>query len=337
MIIVMKRDATKAELEHLFERITSLGLRYQAIYGEERVVVGVIGEEDVIRTLPLDAVPGVERSFPILHEFRLASREWKEEPSQVVVDGVVVGGRKIVVIAGPCTVEDEAMLVQVAQHVRDAGASILRGGAFKPRTSPYTFQGHGEAALEHLAEARRLTGLPVITEVMDTSDIELVAGYADVLQIGARNMTNFSLLKKVGKLDKPIMLKRGMASTVRELLMSAEYILSNGNMKVMLCERGIRTFEDGTRNTLDLSAVPALKAVSHLPVIVDPSHGTGRSAFVAPMAKAAVAAGADGLMIEVHPDPENAVSDGAQSLTLEQFSQLMVELAPVAQAVGRTI
>jgi 3-deoxy-7-phosphoheptulonate synthase len=337
MIIVMKRDATKAELEHLFERITSLGLRYQAIYGEERVVVGVIGEEDVIRTLPLDAVPGVERSFPILHEFRLASREWKEEPSQVVVDGVVVGGRKIVVIAGPCTVEDEAMLVQVAQHVRDAGASILRGGAFKPRTSPYTFQGHGEAALEHLAEARRLTGLPVITEVMDTSDIELVAGYADVLQIGARNMTNFSLLKKVGKLDKPIMLKRGMASTVRELLMSAEYILSNGNMKVMLCERGIRTFEDGTRNTLDLSAVPALKAVSHLPVIVDPSHGTGRSAFVAPMAKAAVAAGADGLMIEVHPDPENAISDGAQSLTLEQFGQLMVELAPVAQAVGRTI
>jgi len=250
---------------------------------------------------------------------------------------VVIGGGKVIVIAGPCTVENEAMLVETARSVQKAGASLLRGGAFKPRTSPYTFQGHGEAALAYLAEARSVTGLPVITEVMDTSDIELVARYADVLQIGARNMTNFSLLKKVGKLDKPIMLKRGMASTVRELLMSAEYILSNGNMKVILCERGIRTFEDGTRNTLDLSAVPAIKAASHLPVIVDPSHGTGKSAFIAPMAKAAVAAGADGLMIEVHPDPETAISDGAQSLTLGQFEQLMQELAPVARAVGREI
>jgi len=335
MIIVMKRDSTKEQLEHLFERVTSLGLKYQAIYGEERVVVGVIGEEDVIRTLPLDAIPGVERSFPILHEFRLASRDWREAPTEVAVDGVIVGGKKIVVIAGPCTVEDEAMLVQTARRVQAAGASILRGGAFKPRTSPYTFQGHGEAALAYLAEARSVTGLPVITEVMDTSDIELVASYADVMQVGARNMTNFSLLKKVGKLDKPVMLKRGMASTVRELLMSAEYILSNGNMKVILCERGVRTFEDGTRNTLDLSAVPALKEVSHLPVIVDPSHATGRSALVPPMAKAAIAAGADGLMVEVHPDPENAISDGAQSLTLDQFDTLMKELAPIAEAVGR--
>ncbi len=337
MIIVMKHGATQEELDHLFERITSLGLKYQAIYGEERVVVGVIGEEDVIRTLPLDAIPGVERSFPILHEFRLASREWRDAPSQVPVDGVLLGGNKIVVMAGPCAVEDEAMIVRTARSVRDAGASILRGGAFKPRTSPYAFQGHGEAALASLAEARRQTGLPVVTEVMDTSDIELVATYADVLQVGARNMSNFSLLKKVGKLDTPIMLKRGMASTVRELLMSAEYILSNGNMKVILCERGIRTFEDGTRNTLDLSAVPAIKDVCHLPVIVDPSHGTGKSAFVGPMAKAAVAAGADGLMIEVHPEPENAVSDGAQSLTFEQFERLMKELQPIAAAVGREI
>ncbi len=337
MIIVMRGDSTKEQLDHLFERITSLGLRYQAIYGEERVVVGVIGEEDVIRTLPLDAIPGVERSFPILHEFRLASREWRDAPSKVTVDGVVVGGRRIVVMAGPCAVEDEESLIRIARSIQGAGASILRGGAFKPRTSPYTFQGHGETALAYLAEARGVTGLPVITEVMDTSDIELVASYADVMQIGARNMANFSLLKKVGKLDKPVMLKRGMASTVRELLMSAEYILSSGNMKVILCERGIRTFEDGTRNTLDLSAVPAIKEVSHLPVIVDPSHATGRSAFIAPMAKAAVAAGADGLMIEVHPDPETAVSDGAQSLTFEQFDTLMHELGPIAEAVGREI
>ena len=337
MIIVMKHGATKEEIEHLYDRITALGLRYQAIQGEERVVIGVIGEEDVVRTLPLDAIPGVERSFPILHEFRLASREWHEAPSQLDMGGVVLGGTKIVVIAGPCAVEDEAALMRTAEGLAASGASLLRGGAFKPRSSPYSFQGHGEAALASLAQARDLTGLPVITEVMDTADIELVARYADVLQIGARNMANFSLLKKVGKLDKPVMLKRGLAATVRELLMSAEYILSSGNMKVAVCERGIRTFEDGTRNTLDLSAVPAIKAVSHLPVIVDPSHGTGKSAFVAPMAKAAIAAGADGLMIEVHPDPENAVSDGAQSLTLEQFDQLMKELRPVAAAVGREL
>ena len=337
MIIVMQHGASKEQVDHVFKRITEIGLRYQAIYGEERVVIGVIGEEDVIRTLPIDAMPGVERSFPILHEFRLADREWHKETTQVAVDGVVFGGNKVVVIAGPCTVENEAMLVQTAESVQKAGASMLRGGAFKPRTSPYTFQGHGEAALAYLAEARSATGLPVVTEVMDTADIELVASYADVLQIGARNMSNFSLLKKVGKLDKPVLLKRGMASTVRELLMSAEYILSNGNMKVILCERGIRTFEDGTRNTLDLSAVPAIKTVSHLPVIVDPSHATGRSAFIAPMAKAAVAAGADGLMLEVHPDPETAISDGAQSLGLEQFEQLMKELAPIAAAVGREI
>jgi 3-deoxy-7-phosphoheptulonate synthase len=337
MIIVMQHGASKEQVDHVFERITSIGLRYQAIYGEERVVIGVIGEEDVIRTLPIDAMPGVERSFPILHEFRLADREWHKAPTQVAVDGVVFGGKKVVVIAGPCTVENEEMLVETAERVQRAGASMLRGGAFKPRTSPYTFQGHGEAALAYLAEARSATGLPVVTEVMDTADIKLVASYADVLQIGARNMSNFSLLKKVGKLDKPILLKRGMASTVRELLMSAEYILSNGNMKVILCERGIRTFEDGTRNTLDLSAVPAIRTVSHLPVIVDPSHATGRSAFIAPMAKAAIAAGADGLMIEVHPDPETAISDGAQSLTIEAFEQLMKELGPVAAAVGREI
>jgi 3-deoxy-7-phosphoheptulonate synthase len=337
MIIVMQHGASKEQVEHVFERITAIGLRYQAIYGEERVVIGVIGEEDLIRTLPIDAMPGVERSFPILHEFRLADREWHEQPTQVAVDGVVFGGNKVVVVAGPCTVEDEPMLVRTAESVQTSGASMLRGGAFKPRTSPYTFQGHGEQALAYLAEARAATGLPVVTEVMDTADIELVASYADVLQVGARNMSNFSLLKKVGKLDKPVLLKRGMASTVRELLMSAEYILSNGNMKVILCERGIRTFEDGTRNTLDLSAVPAIKTVSHLPVIVDPSHATGRSAFIAPMAKAAIAAGADGLMIEVHPNPETAMSDGAQSLTFGQFEQLMKELGPIAAAVGREI
>jgi len=337
MIIVMQHGASKEQVDHVFERITSIGLRYQAIHGEERVVIGVIGEEDLIRTLPIDAMPGVERSFPILHEFRLADREWHKEPSKVTVDGVVFGGTKVVVIAGPCAVENKAMLVETAEHVQAAGASMLRGGAFKPRTSPYTFQGHGESALAYLAEARTATGLPVVTEVMDTADIELVASYANVLQVGARNMSNYSLLKKLGKLGMPVLLKRGMASTVRELLMSAEYILSNGNMKVILCERGIRTFEDGTRNTLDLSAVPAIKSMSHLPVIVDPSHATGRSAYIASMSKAAIAAGADGLMIEVHPNPEEAISDGAQSLTLDQFDRLMKELVPIAEAVGREI
>ena len=335
MIIVLKPDVTEEEKEHIYERIRSLGLRYQAIKGVERTVIGVIGQEDVIRTLPLEAMPGVERSFPILKPFKLASRDFKSEDTVIELDDVKIGGRKVVVAAGPCSVEGEEMILDIAWKVKDAGAVILRGGAFKPRTSPYSFQGYGEVGLKYLAEAREKTGLYVVTEVVDTKDIPLVEKYADILQVGTRNMSNFSLLKEIGGLQKPVLLKRGRAATVRELLMAAEHILSNGNMKVILCERGIRTFENGTRNTLDLSAVPAIKESTHLPVFVDPSHGTGKREYIAAMSKAAVAAGADGLLIEVHNCPEKALSDGEQSLLPEDFRKLMQSLKSVAEAVGR--
>jgi len=333
----MKRDATAAEKERVYEEIRRAGLRYQAIEGVERTVIGVIGTQPDTARLYVEVLPGVEKVIPILKPYKLSSRELKKDATVIPVNGIKIGGNGVVVAAGPCSVEDEDSLLSVAKSVKESGAALLRGGAFKPRTSPYSFQGHGEPALKYLARAREETGLPIVTEVMDTKDIPLVAGYADILQVGARNMSNFSLLKALGDQPKPVLLKRGRASTVTEMLMSAEYILSGGNMNVILCERGIRTFENGTRNTLDISAVPALKEATHLPVFVDPSHGTGRREYVEAMSRAAIAAGADGLLVEVHQSPETALSDGEQSLRPEDFARLMQSVGRIAEAVGRTV
>lgn len=335
MIIVLKPTATEEQRQHLIEKIESLGLRPNVSVGVKRTVIGVIGPEEVVRTVPLEAFPGVESVVPILKPFKLVSREFKEEDTIVQVGDVRIGGRKFVVGAGPCAVENREMLLETASFLSGCGATILRGGAFKPRSSPYSFQGLGEEALKHLAEAREKTGLPVVTEVMDPRHIPLIEKYADIVQIGMRNMSNFALLKELGGLKKPVLLKRGNMATIKEFLMSAEYIVTNGNFNVILCERGIRTFETMTRNTQDLSAVPIIKQLSHLPVVVDPSHATGRRDLIEPLSKAAVAVGADGLLIEAHPNPETAMSDGPQSLTLSQFAQLMKNLAPVARAVGR--
>ncbi len=337
MIIVLRPDATESQIKHIVEKVKSLGLKPMVSKGVERTIIGVIGEEDIIRIQPLEIYPGVEKVMPILAPYKLVSREFKPEDTVINVSGVKIGGKKIVVIAGPCSVENRELLIQIAKSVKRSGAAILRGGAFKPRTSPYSFQGLGEEGLRYLKEAREKTGLPIITEVMDIRDLPLIERYADILQIGARNMQNFNLLKEVGLSKKPVLLKRGMSSTIKELLMSAEYILSNGNFNVMLCERGIRTFEEETRFTMDLSAIPVLKKKTHLPVIVDPSHGTGQWGYVPPMAKASVAAGADGLLIEVHPKPEEALSDGLQSLLPENFDKLMKELKAIAKATGREI
>ena len=337
MIIVLKKGATEAQVKHIIEKVKALGLRPMISKGIERTIIGVIGEEDVLRSQPLEIFPGVEKVMPVLAPYKLVSREFKQEDTVVDVSGVKVGGKDIVVMAGPCSVESKPILLRIATSVKKSGAKILRGGAFKPRTSPYSFQGLGQEGLVYLKEVSKKTGLKVVTEVMDTRDVPLVAKYSDILQIGARNMQNFNLLKEAGLLKKPVLLKRGMMSTVKEMLMSSEYILSNGNFNVILCERGIRTFEDFTRFTLDLSAVPVVKSLSHLPIIVDPSHGTGRWGLISSMSKAAIAAGADGLIIEVHPDPENAKSDGLQSLLPENFAKMMQELKKVAKAVGREI
>jgi 3-deoxy-7-phosphoheptulonate synthase len=301
-------------------------------------VVAAVGEERGRADLRLlEAVETVESVMPVQQPFKLASREVRSTPSEVRVNGVVIGGPAVVVMAGPCSVESQAQVLEVAERVKESGAKILRGGAYKPRTSPYAFQGLKEQGLAYLDEARKKTGLPVVTEVLETESVELVAEHADILQIGARNIQNFTLLRRVGEMGKPVLLKRGMATSIQEFLLSAEYVLSAGNASVMLCERGIRTFETSTRFTLDLNAVPVLKKLSHLPVVVDPSHGTGHWDLVAPMAKAAVACGADALIIEVHPKPEEALSDGPQSLKPSKFAQLMRELRPVAEAVGRTL
>lgn len=337
MIIVLRPDATKKQLDHLVARIKKLGLKPWISKGVERTIVGVIGEEDVIRVQPLEVFPGVEKVLSILKPYKLASRDFKKEDSVIDVGGLKIGGRKLAVMAGPCSVESEKLLIDIAKKVKKAGATVLRGGAFKPRTSPYSFQGLGAKGLKFLDEARRETGLKIITELMDIRDLDLVMKYTDIIQIGARNMQNFNLLKEVGKTRKPVLLKRGMSNTIKEFLMSAEYILSEGNFKVILCERGIRTFEDATRFTLDISAVPVIKNLSHLPIIVDPSHATGKWGLVGPCAKAGIAAGADGLIIEVHPNPEEAFSDGEQSLYPENFAKLMVELRKVAESVGREI
>ncbi len=336
MIIVMQKGATKEQINRIFKRIKELGYKPHPIYGVERTVIGAIGDErGKVRLQSLELMSGVEKVVPILQPFKLAGRELKREPTVIEVGDVKIGGDQFVVIAGPCSVESREQILQTASGVKRAGAKLLRGGAFKPRTSPYSFQGLQEEGLQLLVQAREETGLPVVTEVLAPEDVPLVAQYADILQIGARNMMNFILLKRVGHINKPVLLKRGMMATVKELLMSAEYIISEGNQQVILCERGIRTFEEYTRNTLDLSAVPMLKQLSHLPVIVDPSHGCGVRSLVAPMAKAAVAAGADGLMIEVHPHPEDAYSDGAQSLLPEQFETLMHQLKGYVALEGR--
>ena len=337
MIIVLRQDATKKDIDHIVEKVKKLGLETMVSKGVERTIIGVIGEEDIVRVQPLEAYPGVEKVMSILKPYKLASREFKGKDTVIDVDGVKIGGKKIVVMAGPCSVESLKGLMDIGKKVSSSGALILRGGAFKPRSSPYSFQGLGEEGLKFLKEVKQKTGLKIVTEVMDTRDVELVGRYADILQVGARNMQNFNLLKEVGLSKKPVLLKRGISATVKELLMSAEYILSNGNFNCMLCERGIRTFEDSTRFTLDLNAVPLIKKLSHLPVIVDPSHGTGKWDLVSSMSRAAIAAGADGLIVEVHPSPEDAYSDGAQSLLPEKFDAMMKTLEDVAKAVGRDV
>ena len=337
MIIVLKPTATKKQVDHLLQRIKELGLKPMVSKGTERTIIGVIGSEDVLRVQPLEVIPGVEKVMPVLKPYKLVSREFKPEPSVVSTGAVKIGGKELVIMAGPCSVENKAMLLETAKAVHEAGAQVLRGGAFKPRTSPYSFQGLGEEGLKFLRDVGRQTGMPVVTELMDVRDLPLLEQYADIVQIGARNMQNFDLLKEVGQARKPVLLKRGLSATITEFLLAAEYILAQGNFNVVLCERGIRTFEDQTRFTLDLNAVPVIKKLSHLPVIVDPSHGTGSWEYVGPMAKAAVAAGADGLMIEVHPNPEVALSDGPQSLLPKKFAALVKELRAVAKVVGRTL
>jgi 3-deoxy-7-phosphoheptulonate synthase len=338
VIIVLKSGVTEADVEAVCRRITEMGYHPHTIRGEFKTVIGAVGEERGQPDLRiLEAMETVEAVMPIQQPFKLASKEIRPTPSEVRVNGVVIGGPEVVVMAGPCSVESEPQMIEVAGAVKAAGARILRGGAYKPRTSPYAFQGLKEQGLKFLAEARKRTGLPVVTEVLETESVELVAEYADILQIGARNVQNFTLLRRVGQMGKPVLLKRGMATSLTEFLLSAEYILAAGNPNVILCERGIRTFETSTRFTLDLNAVPVLKKLCHLPVVVDPSHGTGRWDLVTPMAKAAVACGADGLIIEVHPRPEEALSDGPQSLKPSTFAQLMKELRPVVEAVGRTM
>ncbi len=337
MIIVLKKGVTSEDIDHVVEKVEALGLKVHISEGEERTIIGVIGDESLLASTPIEAFHGVEKVMPILKPYKVVSREFKSENSVLDINGVKIGGNEIQVIAGPCSVETQELLTDCAEQVKTAGAGMLRGGAFKPRTSPYSFQGLGEQGLKFLAEARKQTGLPVVTELMDPRDIDLFIEYVDIIQIGARNMQNFRLLTEVGKAGKPVLLKRGLSATIKEFLMSAEYIAAQGNTDIILCERGIRTFETATRNTLDISAVPVLKKETHLPVFIDPSHATGKWRLVAPLAKAAVAIGADGLLIEVHSDPENALCDGEQSLKPKTFAELMTELDLIAKAVGRTI
>jgi 3-deoxy-7-phosphoheptulonate synthase len=340
MIVVMHPAASEEDIAHVLERLAELSLTGHVSTGVERTVIGVVGPTSAIPPSlqdMLETLTGVEEVLQVAQPYRLAGRTFKKHDTVIEVGGVSIGGGETVVMAGPCSIESEDHVVDTARAVRAAGAHILRGGAFKPRTSPYAFRGLGEEGLRHLATARQETGLPVITEVMTVRDVDLVAQHADILQVGARNMQNFILLDEIGKVKRPVMLKRGLAGEIQEWLLAAEYIMAQGNHQVMLCERGIRTFETMTRNTMDISAIPLAKRLSHLPVIADPSHGTGKWYLVEPMAMAAVAAGADGLMIEVHPSPDHALSDGAQSLTYENFGTLMVKLAAVGKATGKPL
>lgn len=337
MIIVLKSGSTQSDIDYIKEKLHGKGLKVHISQGEERTIIGAIGDERILREAALAAYPAVEKILPILKPFKLASRDFHKEDTRITVGDAVFGSDDLIVIAGPCSVETKEGLLVVARSVKKSGAKLLRGGAFKPRSSPYAFQGLGEEGLKYLAEARDETGLKIVTELMDPRDAELVDKYADMIQIGARNMSNFNLLKEVGKMRKPVLLKRGLSSTVKEWLMSAEYILDEGNMEVILCERGIRTFETETRNTLDLSCVPLVQSMSHLPIIVDPSHAVGRVDLVAPMSMAAVAAGTHGLLLEVHENPEEALCDGPQSLRLDDFASLMKSLRSLAKALGREL
>jgi 3-deoxy-7-phosphoheptulonate synthase len=335
MMIIMRESATDNDIDHLVEKVKGVGVDVHVSKGAFATVIGLVGDTAKARELPLATFPGVERVVPILKPFKLVGREF--HPSDTVVDvrGVMVGGNNLTVMAGPCSVESRDVYLDIANFVKKTGSHVLRGGAFKPRSSPYSFQGLGEEGLKIMAEARDITGLPIVTEVMDARDVDLVADYADILQIGARNMQNFTLLKYVGRIKKPVMIKRGLSSTIEEFLMAAEYVVSEGNQDVILCERGIRTFETYTRNTLDLSCVPLVKKLSHLPIIVDPSHGVGRWDIVEPMSVASVAVGAHGLMIEVHPNPEEALSDGYESLKYDNFETLMKNVKQAARVFGK--
>lgn len=344
MIIVLKQEATDAQVAHIVDQVKAWGLRTSVIRGTERSVIAIIGDESTLANRPLDILPGVDSVMQVQKPYKLASRE--SHPGQSLITlppprsgdlPVIFGGPSVVVVAGPCSVETPELMLEIARYMKASGATVLRAGAFKPRTSPYAFQGLGVEGLRILSEIRTETGLPFVTEVMDTRDVEMVAEVADMIQIGARNTQNFSLLKAVGRTRKPVLLKRGISGTIEELLMSAEYILSQGNEQVVLCERGIRTYEKATRNTLDLNAIPVVKKLSHLPIAADPSHGTGIADLVIPMARASVAAGADAIMVETHPEPAKATSDGAQTLNAKQFERMMVELRAVAQAIGRDL
>ena len=335
MIVVMKAGSSEETIQAVVRKLKDSGFQIHESRGVEKILLGAVGDKSHYMDLALEAMDGVEKVIPILAPYKLASREFKRENTVISLGDLEIGGEEIQVMAGPCAVESRDQLLETARMVKDCGARILRGGAFKPRTSPYAFQGLEEKGLEYLAEAREETGLRIVTEVMDTRMVGIVARYADILQVGARNMQNFPLLKEVAKTDRPVLLKRGLNATIEEWIMAAEYIMVSGNQRVILCERGIRTFETFTRNTLDLSAVPAIKQLTHLPVIVDPSHGTGKWRFVQPMARAAVAAGADGLIIEVHPNPSEAVCDGPQSITPERFAAVMSDLKKIAAVMDR--
>jgi 3-deoxy-7-phosphoheptulonate synthase len=337
MMIIMQRGASEEQVQSVISVIEAQGLGAHVIEGVEQTVIGAVGETHALSTEAFEVLEGVEAVKRISQPYKLASRQFHPHDSIFPLDGFTIGGAEVAIIAGPCSVESRAQLLETAQAIREAGANALRGGVYKPRTSPYVFQGLGEEGLEYLAEARQLTGMPVVAEVMSIAQVEVMVKYVDVLQIGARNMQNFALLRAVGEVQVPVLLKRGLSASIEELLMASEYILSGGNTRVMLCERGIRTFETSTRNTTDINAVPVLKSLTHLPVLLDPSHATGLAEFVGPVAKAAVAAGADGLIIEVHNDPAHALSDGRQSLTPEKFAALVQQIKPVAEAVGRRL
>ena len=337
MLAVMRQDATPEQIRGVAEAVEARGFKAHPIPGAQRTAIGITGNKGALDAPIFESLPGVLEVIPVSHAYKLVSREVKPENSIVRIGGVPIGGQDLVVVGGPCAVETHEQTLIVARALKAAGAHLLRGGAFKPRTSPYSFQGLGEEGLKILADARAETGLPVVTEAVDIEGLELVEHYADAIQIGARNMQNFSLLKRAGRAKKPVLLKRGMSATLEEFLMSAEYILAEGNYDVVLCERGVRTFSDFSRNTLDLAVVPAVKSLSHLPIMVDPSHGTGRRDKVAPLSRAAVAVGADGLLIEVHHDPNRALSDGPQSITPDMFAELMQDLRQIAPVIGRRL
>lgn len=337
MIIVMSREATREQIDNVERKLSQFGFKTHPIYGEVKTVIGAVGDKKNLNTQLITSMPGVESLVPIMKPYKLVSRELKQIPTIVEVGDVKVGGDEIVVMAGPCAIENEETLLDTAQKVKAAGAKILRGGAYKPRSSPYAFQGLEEEGLKIMASVREATGLKLVTEVVDTRDVELVSSYVDVLQIGARNMQNFKLLQEVGMSKKPVLLKRGISATIEEWLMAAEYIAAEGNPNIILCERGIRTYETATRNTIDMSAIPVIKELTHIPIIVDPSHAAGTWKYVPALSKGAIATGADGLIIEVHYDPPTAYCDGPQSLRPDSFAKVMSELKPVAEAVGRTL